>query len=1223
MSRLSRFLPKFLRGGNKDIKQTGDKSQCKIIFLDESEYFIPYKGAFKGQYVLDKAFEQLNLFEKDFFGLRFIDSTGQTHWLETTKTLASQVKGCNIPYTFYFGVKFYPADPCKLREEITRYQFFLQVKRDILHGRLPVSFEEATELFAYAVQSELGDYESQELPPGYVSEFQFVPNQTEELEESIAHLHRRLGGTIPATAELKFLDKVKWQDMYGVDLHPVMGEGNTEYFLGLTPTGIVVYKNKTKVGNYFWPRITKVNCKGKVFTIRVIGKINDEHIYSFELATKQACKHLWKCCVEHHAFFSGRQDRQNNADAQAREQPRVMRVQSRRQARRAMSDPRLNQDGGGVQFTEGHVTMVVKPEHVKGPRHRSLPELKGRESPTSTRSAPWETNMDAGLYTSGRESPVSVTQSENVNQLRRHHRDSDSEAGHRRKFQRQGYDSDGGSSRHKYFPSSRKGSDNESDVSSIRRRRREHDSGSESDVSPSAMDRYRKAKSVGSERFETEWNTALQNTNPALHSAPTGELRQKKMRRRRSKSPGNSKRPPEELRQHIEFDIIEPPEDMDEELLKEIPYVNVETKADIFKVRYSPSNRRRYRSPKRKSAGDFEGGVKVTNEPDDGPAPQARTPEATHRQSAPMPGYYSDIGSLPRRSHTISSHVQPPVAGNLTSHSKHFRSDNSHHPQFQENFLFYDPNPSNRYNTFKHTSVHSYYPPPTAVFKPIDSTQDKVSANISQSYLNSTHSTENRPVTGQGQHMDDLSHGQGHSDIGEGHDPENDEEDRNHDSGLNSSHSSSNPGVSAPSLVRGPIGRMFGTQDAIARLYSSPAGTRRPNLNQSDVSTNQNSPYKGHGYAATNQSGSPYKGMGFVSTNQQSSYNSNATAPSRGQMNGVQPVINYNSTSINGILPQYGSHSGNSSDHQSNLDYVSAPEKTNNSSRVNMQNGYLNQSHIQNPSNQSAFDMHSNRMFYTQGDSLQRNQPVNPSLQYPSQHSNLSNMKNSSHDFRPKNYNQDSVAPQRQNQMPVRSTTSNGIMEHSMVGNAGSHTLNADNRLGLQPKWQYVGNGQAGGVRSEQPHSESVHHGQQREVSISSNTRSPVSSPVKNTQPQSQSSKQGTRSPATNGNIPSYHMTSPNKQSVSRSMAGNPRDLNIETPVSPTTFRSPDSAISSLHSLSLSNPNSNRSSPRKPVKYDDNHINNNDVSRVNNNAASTFSKTRAPAFGNSERWTEL
>ena len=30
--------------------------------------------------------------------------------------------GCNIPYTFYFGVKFYAADPCKLREEITRLE---------------------------------------------------------------------------------------------------------------------------------------------------------------------------------------------------------------------------------------------------------------------------------------------------------------------------------------------------------------------------------------------------------------------------------------------------------------------------------------------------------------------------------------------------------------------------------------------------------------------------------------------------------------------------------------------------------------------------------------------------------------------------------------------------------------------------------------------------------------------------------------------------------------------------------------------------------------------------------------------------------------------------------------------------------------------------------------------------------------------------------------------
>nr|KAG5697366.1 hypothetical protein BaRGS_004092 [Batillaria attramentaria] len=218
-SRLSRLLPKFLRG-DKSNKNTAN-------------------GSWKGSQVLDKVCELLSLHEKDYFSLRYIDSDGQTHWLDTNKTLSSQFKGCQYPYRLYFGVKFYAADPCKLREEITRYLFFLQVKQDILQGRLPVTFDEAAELCAYAVQSELGDFDPRVHTPGYVSEFCFIQNQTEELEARIAAIHRRLGGLVPMLAEYRLLDKVKWLDMYGVDLHPVM-------------VSIVVYKNKNKVGNYFW-----------------------------------------------------------------------------------------------------------------------------------------------------------------------------------------------------------------------------------------------------------------------------------------------------------------------------------------------------------------------------------------------------------------------------------------------------------------------------------------------------------------------------------------------------------------------------------------------------------------------------------------------------------------------------------------------------------------------------------------------------------------------------------------------------------------------------------------------------------------------------------------------------------------------------------------------------------------------------------------------------------
>ena len=83
----------------------------------------------------------------------------------------------------------------------------------------------------------------------------------------------------------------------------LQGEDNIEYYLGLTPSGIIVLRNRNKVGNYFWPRISKIYFKGKYFMLRVRDKNNDENTYGFETPSRQACKHLWKCCVEHHAFF--------------------------------------------------------------------------------------------------------------------------------------------------------------------------------------------------------------------------------------------------------------------------------------------------------------------------------------------------------------------------------------------------------------------------------------------------------------------------------------------------------------------------------------------------------------------------------------------------------------------------------------------------------------------------------------------------------------------------------------------------------------------------------------------------------------------------------------------------------------------------------------------------------------------------------------------------------
>ncbi|XP_072137169.1 band 4.1-like protein 4 isoform X9 [Mobula birostris] len=259
----------------------------------------------KGSVVLDYVFRHANLMETEYFGLRYCDRSHQTYWLDPMKTLAEHKDLINTgpPYTLYFGVKFYAEDPCKLKEEVTRYQFFLQVKQDVLQGRLPCSLNIAAQLGAYALQSELGDYDPFKHTANYVSEYRFVPDQKEDLEEAIEQFHKALMGQVPAEAELNYLQVAKLLEMYGVDLHPVFGENQTEYFLGLTPVGVVVYKNKIQVGKYFWPRITKVNFRETQFELRVLGKDCSETSYFFEVPNKAACKHLWKCCVEYHTFF--------------------------------------------------------------------------------------------------------------------------------------------------------------------------------------------------------------------------------------------------------------------------------------------------------------------------------------------------------------------------------------------------------------------------------------------------------------------------------------------------------------------------------------------------------------------------------------------------------------------------------------------------------------------------------------------------------------------------------------------------------------------------------------------------------------------------------------------------------------------------------------------------------------------------------------------------------
>ncbi|KAM9339761.1 protein 4.1 [Symphorus nematophorus] len=277
--------------------------QIKVTLLDNTLFECELDKHAKGQELFMKVCDHLNLLEKDYYGLAIWETPSMKTWMDLTKEIRRQVQGAN--YNFTFNVKFYPPDPAQLSEDITRYYLCLQLRKDILQGRLPCSFVTLALLGSYALQSELGEYDPEVHGSEYAKDMKMAQGQTKELEDKMMELHHTYRSMSPAQADLMFLENAKKLSMYGVDLHQAKDLDGVDIMLGVCSSGLMVYKDKLRINRFPWPKVLKVSYKRSSFFIKIRPSEVEQYesAIGFKLPNYKAAKKLWKVCVEHHTFF--------------------------------------------------------------------------------------------------------------------------------------------------------------------------------------------------------------------------------------------------------------------------------------------------------------------------------------------------------------------------------------------------------------------------------------------------------------------------------------------------------------------------------------------------------------------------------------------------------------------------------------------------------------------------------------------------------------------------------------------------------------------------------------------------------------------------------------------------------------------------------------------------------------------------------------------------------
>ncbi|XP_060034419.1 tyrosine-protein phosphatase non-receptor type 14 [Erinaceus europaeus] len=282
-----------------------------------------------GQECLEAVAQRLELRETHYFGLWFLSKSQQARWAELEKPLKKHLdKFANEPLLF-FGVMFYVPSASWLQQEATRYQYYLQVKKDVLEGRLRCTLEQVIRLAGLAVQADFGDYhqfDSQDFLHEYVlfpMDLALEEAVLEELTQKVAQEHKAHRGVLPAEAELMYINEVECLEGFGQESFPVKDNQGNSVHLGIFFMGIFVKNRAGARGQavmYRWNDVGSVTHNKSTILAELLSK---EETLLFHTDDIENAKYISRLFTTRHKFYKQNKicTEQSNSPPPIRRQP--------------------------------------------------------------------------------------------------------------------------------------------------------------------------------------------------------------------------------------------------------------------------------------------------------------------------------------------------------------------------------------------------------------------------------------------------------------------------------------------------------------------------------------------------------------------------------------------------------------------------------------------------------------------------------------------------------------------------------------------------------------------------------------------------------------------------------------------------------------------------------------------------------------------------------------